>query len=197
MRRDPDTNRRLEGDRGAALVEAAIVLPFIILVVFGIVELGFLFRSAAVVNGSTRSGVRLAAANYGSASTGASQTSVIDNVRLTVEKDLSTRAAVDTPAYLWIYKSDASGNPPSGNFGTCGTPCWVYTWNAGTGHFQLASGAWASPVVCGTTHDAVGVYVRVRHAPIGFTSFMGTIDITEHSVMVIEPPNPNTCPQGS
>ncbi len=101
--------RRATGDDGAALVEAAIILPFLVIMVFGIVELGFLFRSAAVANTSTRSGARLAASQYGSATNATSQGNVVDNVALTVERDLANRGGTDTPVQLWIYKSDANG----------------------------------------------------------------------------------------
>ena len=78
--------RASQGDHGSALVEAAIVLPIIALLMFGIVEIGFLFRSATVVSTSSRNGARLASAQYGSAKTAAPQNTVMDNVRLTVER---------------------------------------------------------------------------------------------------------------
>src|SRR5689334_11762675 len=105
---------RLGGDDGSAVVEAAIVLPVVVLLIFGIVEIGFLFRSATIVSTSSRNGARLASAQYGSQKTLANQNSLMDNVRLTVEKDLTSRAGVDTPVVMWIYKADANGNPPSG-----------------------------------------------------------------------------------
>jgi hypothetical protein len=190
-------SKGLRKDRGSALVEATIVLPLLVLLVLGIVELGFMFRSASVVNTSSRSGARLAAAQYGSATSGAQQATVIDNVRLTVEKDLGERATSDTPLDLWVYKADSNGNPPSGGFSTCGSPCYVYSWDGTSGHFVLNGGNWSNPVVCGTSHDGVGVFVRLSHGPLGFANFFGTIDLTEHTVMRLEPPNPNTCPQGS
>src|SRR5689334_4406945 len=108
MNRDHRRGRRLRGDRGAALVESAIVLPFLALMVFGIVELGFLFRSASVAVSATRSGARLAAANYGSTTSASDRTSVLTNVRLTVEKDLQSKATGDTPVQLWVYRAQSS-----------------------------------------------------------------------------------------
>jgi Flp pilus assembly protein TadG len=180
-------------------VESAIALPFLVLMVFGIVEVGFLFRSASVANTSSRSGVRLAAAQYGSAKNPAAQTNVLIAIRLTVEKDLTNRASVDTPVELWIYKAQSDGSPQnakSGDFSSCLSPCVKYTWG-GTQFTEPPSGSWSSPTVCGADHDSVGVLVRVRHAPLGFSNFIGTISITEHSVMQLEPPNPNTCPAGT
>jgi len=66
-------------DRGAALVETAIVLPIFFLVVFGIIEFGLLFGVKLDVSQGAREGSRLAAVNYQEAggSSGATQTSQI------------------------------------------------------------------------------------------------------------------------
>jgi hypothetical protein len=190
--------RRFRGDRGSALLEAAIVLPFLALMVFGIVELGFLFRSATVVNNSTRSGARLVASQYGSATTTATQVNVMDNAAVTVEKDLASRGGSDTPDQLWIYQADTNGYPMgTSSFSSCTAPCFIYKWNTSTNHFDRQSGSWPTPFVCGTVHDAVGVYVRLLHMPIGFTNFLGNLTVNEKTVMRLEPPNPNSCPSGS
>ena len=164
------------------------MLPIVVLMIFGIVEIGFLFRSATIVSTSSRSGARLAAAQYGAASTSAAQNNVMDNVRLTVEKDLTSRASDDTPVVLWIYKADANGNPPSGGFTTCGSPCYVV--HVERRHGALHAVEWQRgppPVACGTAHDSVGVYVKATHTPIGFTSTFGTFNINERTVMRLEP----------
>jgi hypothetical protein len=188
---------RASGDRGAALLEAAIILPFLVVMVFGIVELGFLFRSATVVNTSTRSGARLVASQYGSATSGLSQANVMDNAALTVEKDLASRGGSDTPDQLWIYQAGANGFPMGkSDFSSCTAPCFIYTWDSGNDNFVRQSGSWPLPLVCGTTHDSVGVYVRLSHAPIGFTNFLGDLTVNEKTVMRLEPPSPNSCPSG-
>ncbi len=189
-------HRRARGDRGAALVEAAIVLPFIALMVFGIVELGFLFRSGSVAVSATRSGARLMSANYGSALNATQQSTVLANVKAAVESELQSKATVDTPVEMWIYKAASDGTPTGG--ANCASDCVKYaTWNSGSATFTTSSGSIASVVACGTSKDRVGVYLKMNHAPLGFTGFLGTLTITEKAVMVIEPPNPNTCPSGS
>lgn len=189
---------RGRGDRGSALVEAAIVLPFLVVMVFGIVELGFLFRTATVVNNSTRSGARLAASQYASATTPADQLNVMDNAATTVARDLASRGGSDEPKELWIYKADTNGFPMGKtSFSACSSPCFIYTWNPGTELFDRTSGSWAQPLVCGGDHDTVGVYVRLKHAPIGFTNFLGDLTVNERTVMRLEPPSPNNCPLGS
>jgi hypothetical protein len=185
---------RKNRERGAALIESAIVLPVLLVLVIGIIEIGFLVRSASVANSSTRSGARLAAALYGGATTSTAQTTVIDNVRQTVEKDLSSRGSYDIPVAMWVYKSDAGGNPPSGNFTSCGSPCFTYAWSVATGHFTSLAGTWSSPLACGQTHDSIGVYIRMKHSPIGFVNFVGSMNLDEHTVMRLEPRN--SCPAG-
>jgi hypothetical protein len=195
MGRELRRRRRVSGDRGTALVESAIVLPFLALMVFGIVELGFMFRSASVVTSSTRSGARLMSAQYGSAKP-ADQPTIISAVRQTVENDLINRAPVDTPKRLWIYKARADGLPISGNFTSCTSPCFTFTWT-GSSFTMNAGGSWPTPVVCGVDHDSVGIFVEMDHAPVGFANFLGTMTLGEHTVMTLEAPNPNTCPGGT
>ncbi len=53
-----ERQRRLRGDRGATLVEAAIVTPVLLLFIFGIFEFGFAFRDYLSVASATRDGAR-------------------------------------------------------------------------------------------------------------------------------------------
>ena len=188
---DQRRSRRLRGDRGTALIESAIVLPFLALMVFGIVEIGFLYRSASVVNAASRSGARLAAAQFSMAQTPALQAPVLDNIRLSVEKDLQSKSSVDTPVDLWVFKTDSNGDPSSG----CGANCFQATWNSGTGHFNTLSGSWPTPDGCGQVIDSIGVLVHVTHAPIGFSSAFGNIELREKTVMRLEPRTDCTTPE--
>jgi hypothetical protein len=124
---------------------------------------------------------------------------VIDNVRQSVEKELGSRKGSDTPVDLWVYKSDVSGLPPSGNFTSCSAPCFTFTWNSSSKHFTSMAGSWSSPIVCGDVHDSVGVFVRLRHDAIGFSIIFPTFTVKEHTVMRLEPPSPPAapCPSGS
>ena len=48
-------------DRGAAAVEMALVLPILLVLVFGIIDFGFLFNAQVSLTQATREGVRLGA----------------------------------------------------------------------------------------------------------------------------------------
>jgi Flp pilus assembly pilin Flp len=51
---------RLHSERGAELIEFALVLPLLLLLVLGIVDFGFMFQRMEVVTNAAREGARLA-----------------------------------------------------------------------------------------------------------------------------------------
>lgn len=53
--------RPLASERGSQLVELALVLPVMLLVLAGIVDMGFLFKDYQVVTNAAREGARMAA----------------------------------------------------------------------------------------------------------------------------------------
>jgi hypothetical protein len=170
------------------LVEAALILPVLMVMVFGIIEMGLLFDTATVTSNSSRAGARLASANYGEPANDAGRSAVLENVRLTVEEALNGLRGNVTPVELWVYEANNQGRPTtSGTFTSCTGPCIRYTWNAGTGHFASPTGTWSDPQDCGVTLDRVGVYVRVSHRYLSAAFFSGTKTVDEHSVMRIEP----------
>jgi len=59
------TNR---GDRGAALVEFALVLPLLVVLIFGIMESGWLFAQLTETRNAAREGARIAVVDFGTAS---------------------------------------------------------------------------------------------------------------------------------
>ena len=51
--------RRVTGDDGASAVEFALVVPILLILVFGIINFGFLFTSQITLNTSARDAARL------------------------------------------------------------------------------------------------------------------------------------------
>lgn len=85
------TPRRLRDQRGAAMVEFAIILPLLLLVVFGILQFGLLFYNYLDLTSATRDGARRAAVSRlslnGAQTTRdaiAASTSVVDDSQTTV-----------------------------------------------------------------------------------------------------------------
>ena len=185
-------------DRGAALVEAAFVLPVFLLLIFGVVEWGLYFTGSATTTSTARVGSRFAAASFAVA---ADKQSSADAVRDVVEKDISALTKQDTPIVLWIYKADGKGYPNTGGFTTdCSASCYRYTWDGS--HFVTDAGSpgWTNPSACLSVVvggvvtdpplDVIGVYVQVKHHFVsGFlTSIVGaTSTISEHATTRIEP----------
>lgn len=54
------TTRKLKSERGAELIEFALVLPVLLLIVLGIVDFGFLFQRMQVMTNAAREGARMA-----------------------------------------------------------------------------------------------------------------------------------------
>ena len=51
---------RLKSERGAELIEFALVFPLLLLIVLGIVDFGFLFQRMEVITNAAREGARIA-----------------------------------------------------------------------------------------------------------------------------------------
>lgn len=56
---------RLRSDRGAAAVEFAIVLPVLVVILFGVIEYGRIFFIQNTITNAARVGVRVNAVDYG------------------------------------------------------------------------------------------------------------------------------------
>jgi Flp pilus assembly protein TadG len=65
--RSEQSERRFKKGRasGAALVEMAIILPFLLIFLVGLMELGVLFHDKAVITNASREGVRFGINNIG------------------------------------------------------------------------------------------------------------------------------------
>ena len=61
MPRPPEAERRLRADRGSAVVEFALVLPLVLVVTLGLVQVGLVIRDGLLVEAAARAGARAAA----------------------------------------------------------------------------------------------------------------------------------------
>jgi Flp pilus assembly protein TadG len=102
------TKGRRRHQRGQAIVELALVVPFLFILLFGIIDFGWALRSYVTVTNATREGARLAIVSCNSAT---NVTSVKDRVvayssgllttgDVTVDADPSTTAADDCSSTL-------------------------------------------------------------------------------------------------
>lgn len=181
---------------GVVAIEFALILPVLLMLVFGIIEFGMLFRSELSVSQSARAGARTAAALP---RTAGYQTSAANAVAAQLRNTLST----DEITYLSVYKADkATGLPADGGtYKTC-TSCYRFTWNAATKSWVAESGAsWpaTSQKACGAeaTTDYLGVYVEARYnwvTAIFKPMFGNSMTVSERTIMRLEPiGNGSTC----
>lgn len=108
-------NRRAEGDRGLAMVEMAIVAPFLAMMMAGIVEYGTMWRDNQTLSSSTRAATRVVS-NLG------------DNHLADYEGILSLNSGLSsidgfTLEHVLIYDaSSLDGEPHPSCFSASGTP---------------------------------------------------------------------------
>jgi Flp pilus assembly protein TadG len=171
-------------DRGSALVEMALLLPILMIVVFGIIEWSSAYHDASVTADAARAGGRMASAE-------SLNTSYATNAASAVASSLQSLPAA-APQELWVYKANSNGYPGSGtNFSTCSTNCIKYTWQSASKTFNTASpggSGWpaSSQQVCTEPFDEVGIYVKINHSFI--TNLFGaTVTLSDHAVFRLEP----------
>ncbi len=188
--------RGAHGERGVALVEMAIVAPFLALLVAGIVEYGTLWRDDLTVTSATRSAARVVS--------NAGNTEGAD-----LEGILSLRAALKsidgvTVEGLLIYDASAvDGQPDPSCFDAAGDPrsrnnlCNYYSAvqieTLTSASFSGCTGPDAS--FCPLSRDVnqtggttdLGVWVRVQRDFITGILPGDGIRITDYTVMKLEP----------
>jgi hypothetical protein len=172
------------GDRGGSAVEAALVTPVVMALVFGIVEMGFLFKDYLAVAGAVRSGVRIASASPRNATF--AQTAA-DKVALT-----GGAMNFDDVEELWVYRVDPATDKPYGlpNFDSC-DDCVKFSWDGSK--FVKDSDTWASSeqnacvLSSGGPPDRIGVYLKVKHNPFTGLVFSNSIYVSEASILTLEP----------
>ncbi|MDW3218054.1 MAG: TadE/TadG family type IV pilus assembly protein [Acidimicrobiales bacterium] len=187
--------RRLDGDKGVAMVEMAIVAPFLALIVAGIVEYGTLWRDDLTVTSATRSAARVIS-NAG------------DTEGADYEGIQSLRAALEsidgvTIEGMLVYNASAvDGEPNSSCFlgdnpvsstGWCNYYSAAQIQSLTPADFSACTGPDASWCPTGRDDnqtggtDKVGVWVRINREY--FTGLIpgDGVTITDFSVMNIEP----------
>jgi Flp pilus assembly protein TadG len=185
--------RRANGERGAVLVEAAIVLPLLLLLVLGVIEFSMAYKASNTVGSSVRAGARLGSAE-------ARSSTFFTDIKAAVEASLQPTGQ-DTPISLWIYDSNANGFPNGAATMTCNTYCTAYTnWSVASHSFTTttAGTAWTTGAAgtmhaCATdtTTDSVGVYVVMTHSTLTgiFAAAVGknSFTLSDKSIARLEP----------
>src|SRR5947209_17840319 len=100
---------RIDSERGAALVEFALLLPMILLLVFGIIEFAGTYNNSISLRNGVREGARLAVVNNvspsGSCSGGATSVLVCQTKARVGLNASSTKVAITLPANAKVVDS--------------------------------------------------------------------------------------------
>ena len=169
-----------------------MIVPLLVVLFFGVLEFGLLFRNSHTINHASRAGARVASALPRA-------DGYQDSVAATVAASIQGSLPSGTVERLVIFKADpTTGTPVDGDFVSCST-CWKYDWDEPTDSWVLADlvAQWpaADQSACGslTDTDYVGVYVEGRYE--WATGLFGAEKtLTEKTVMRLEPlPSTTVC----
>jgi TadE-like protein len=206
---------RQRDEGGAVAVEAALITPILVLLVFGIIEFAFVLRDYSVVASDVRSGARIASTGAGSGP-GTCDTSYVGAPPCTpasspalaqLAADAIQREGSAMPPnqinYILIYKANDKGFPGADGITTMPSSCsgvancvrftWQQNANGGAGAFRYADGTWKSSTISAcfpgtgaSTLDRVGVYMNATHKMM--TGLFGsTITIADRAAFDFEP----------
>jgi hypothetical protein len=204
--------KRARSERGAVVVEAALVTPLLLILLLGIIEMALLMKDDVALTSAVRTGGRTASANAGLGPGGVNEGGDCvapcspANVPMfaQVAANAIARAGSAMPKNsiqeLWVYKANNKGYPGNDDSTswTCGANCVKFKWVDNKG-FRYVSGTWISSTVnacANNSPDAVGIYMKVKHDFLtGF--FTNSVMIEDHSVFAFEPLPTLTCAAGA
>lgn len=194
---------RARSERGAVVVEAALITPILMLLVFGIIEMALLMKDDVALTSAVRNGGRIASANAGAGHGGVNEegdcvspcsgenTPKLAQLAAHAIQTAGTALPKDSILELWVYKANNKGYPGLDNSTTwsCSTNCVAYKWNKTKDEFRYLSGSWASASInacANSSPDSVGVYMKAKHSFITGLFSKG-VEIEDHAVFTFEP----------
>ncbi|MBV8951392.1 MAG: pilus assembly protein [Actinobacteria bacterium] len=177
------------GERGAALIEAAILMPVVLLIIFGAIEFSSLFKDAATLSSAARAGGRTASAE-------SRNPNMPTDTAAAVGTALSS-LPTDSPQRLYVYDATSSSSAPA----DCSGNCVSFTWDKSSKTFVADSYSAQSPPswvtnqnVCGGAGAwaRVGVWVQADHSFV--TNLFGaTRTLTSTAIFRMEPLPSSQC----
>lgn len=178
-------------------MEAAILVPVLAIIAFGMIETALLLRDHVSATTLARAGARVASAEprYGTVAGHNGGPSFAQDAADSVERAGATlpRRALD---YIWVYDATNLPNPTASD---CpGSLCVAYRWNdlpAPNGRFVYQGGSWDPDDINACIGDpaaqTVGVRIQVDHPwLVGFFPGTGT-KVRATTVMKFEPLYPD------
>lgn len=211
--------------RGAVAVETVVIAPLLLLLVFGVIEFGFLLYVKHTVSQTSRDAVRLSATQSKQESdedgdglfTVDLETESLQLVENQIENvrfgDVVPQKLVIYGTYVTNKAGDTTDSEIPRNevrkesdIASCTSYCAVYQWNPDSETFVKQSGStdWiveqqraCLDVRLGQDPDAVGVYLQTEYRNL--TPFMGFLSgkkLSSTTVMRLEPVAEGKCDYG-
>ena len=173
-------------DRGATLVEAAIVLPVFFLLVFGLLEFGFGFKDWLSINHAAREGARVSVA--------AADDIRADQLALEAFEEGLVASMIESVEYVSIGHADDilppdGSGPRTNRYVPASTACgWTPCPNIDLNPTFLSDVPWPPPARDAEIPDVDRIKVTVRFKHDYLTGFIGdSVPWTASKVMRIEP----------
>jgi len=205
--------KRGRSERGAVVVEAALVTPILLILMLGIIEMALLMKDDVALTSAVRTGGRTASANAsagpGGVNEGGDCVAPCSPANVPMFAQLAANAIArggsalpkDSIQELWVYKANDKGYPGANGqkVWACGSNCVKFKWVDAKDQFRYVSGSWISSSVnacANNSPDAVGIYMKAQHDFLtGF--FTNHVMIEDHSVFAFEPLPTLTCAAGA
>jgi hypothetical protein len=192
-------------------VEAALILPLLLAMLFGIVDLSFMIRDDIALTSATREGSRVAAAEAdagpGTCETGlgappcapANTPALAQDAADAVQSSGSAlpKGEID---YILIYKANDKGYPGATGSTTmptvCPANCVKFVWRDTAGKFRYDSGTWVSTTINACANDpladTLGIYLHATHKFV--TGIIGSsTSLDDRTIMKFEPLPVESC----
>jgi Flp pilus assembly protein TadG len=184
--------QRLSTERGATLLETAIVLPMLITLALGMAEIGFLVIDHMAVSNAAREGARVGAA-AGQYIDGAN---TADTLILRSVEQAACQVESGAVTFVTIYRANGvNGQVPANavlkNIYAAPSDGILNCSPTGPTTFTCTNScAWTPDLRDNTLPglDDLGVFIQFRHDPIvGIFPFTGPMNVSDKAVMRIEP----------
>lgn len=167
--------------RGAVAVEAAIIVPLVVSMLLGIIDLAMMLHSQVGLASAARSGARVASSEP--------RTPGFADHAASAALRSGLGVAWSEVEEIWVYRANASGYPgtATGFPADCPQRCIRYRVSA-AGVPVVLQGSWAADSVdaCVGTADDVGVRIVGRHRSVA-ASVVPSGHISQYTVMRFEP----------
>lgn len=205
--------REVASEDGAVAVEAALVTPLLLLLVFGMVEVAFLLRDASAVSSAARTGARIASASVeagvGTCPTGPdappcvpATVPALAQAAADAVQQAGSAMPADAIERIWVYRANADGLPGAAASlagASCVLDCVEFRWSPAAQRFSYTGGTWAwtsiDTCVNSVTSQSVGVYLEASR-PMITGVFDWDVPLGERAVMKFEPLPVDRCAAG-